>query len=78
MFHVMGFDSDLYATYLDSTTNVTYASAVMQTATGLKAGRVVNKMITTPNVVAWAKAWFSCASITGMLLENEDPSNNYW
>jgi len=79
MFHIMGFDSDLYASYLDSTTNNTYTNPVMQTATGLATGRVVNKMITTPNVVAWAKAWFNCASITGMLLENEGAdSNNYW
>lgn len=79
MIHIMGFDSDLYGTFLDSTTNNTYVAAVMQSATGLSAGRVVNKMITTPNVKAWAKDWFDCPGITGMLLENEAADgNNYW
>jgi hypothetical protein len=70
MIHIMGFDSALYTSYLDSTINNVYVSQVMQTATGLAAGRLATKMITTPKVVAWARSWFNCASINGMLLED--------
>lgn len=71
LIHIMGFDSSLYGTFLDSATNKAYATPISQTATGLNASRLTTKMITSPKVVAWAKAWFNCNSITGMLLENE-------
>jgi hypothetical protein len=70
LIHIMGFDSSLYNSFLDSTTGKVYTTAVLQTATGLSSGRSVTKMITTPKVVAWAQAWFSCGGITGMLVEN--------
>ena len=66
----MGFDSSLYSTFLDSTTNAPYSSAVLQTATNLHASRGLTKWITTPSVVAWARAWFGC-NVGGMLVENE-------
>lgn len=71
VFHIMGFDSALYSTYIDSNTQTTYATPVMQTATGMQATRSTTKWITTPNVLAWAKSWFGCSSIGGMPLENE-------
>jgi hypothetical protein len=67
----MGFDSSLYTSYLDASTQNVYASAVLQTATGLSAGRATTKWITTANVVAWAQNWFGCNSIGGMLVEDE-------
>jgi proprotein convertase subtilisin/kexin type 5 len=79
MIHIIGFDSALYTSYLDSTINNTYVSQIMQTATGLAAGRSVTQMITTPNVVTWARSWFNCPTINGMLLENEaSDGNSYW
>lgn len=71
VFHIMGFDSSLYSTYLDYTTQNVYATAVLQTATGMHSSRSTTKWITTPKVVAWAKSWFGCSSIAGMPVENE-------
>lgn len=69
--HILGFDSSLYTSYLDYSTQTVYASAVQQTATGLHTGRTATKMITTPNVLAWVKSWFGCSSVSGMLVENQ-------
>lgn len=75
--HILGFDSSLYATYLDSTTagNIggLYSSTIYQSVT-LDAGRTGgnNYILKTPKVTAWAKAFFACGSLTGMALENEE------
>jgi proprotein convertase subtilisin/kexin type 5 len=71
VFHIMGFDSSLYSTYIDASTQTTYISAVLQTATGMHSSRSTTKWITTPKVLAWAKDWFGCSSIGGMPVENE-------
>jgi hypothetical protein len=68
--HILGFDSSLYGTYLDYSTQTVYATAVLQTATGINSNRATSKMITTTNVLTWAKSFFNCNSITGMLVEN--------
>jgi hypothetical protein len=63
----MGFDSSLYSSYLNPSTNNVY-TAVTATATGLYANRPTTKLIITPNVVTQAKAYFGCNSLTGMQL----------
>ena len=54
VFHIMGFDSSRYSTYIDANIQNAYASAVLQTATWFHSSRAATKWITTPNVVARA------------------------
>ncbi len=71
--HILGFDSSLYSTYLDSITigNIggLYSGPIYQTVT-LDPGRTggSNYILTTPRVTAWAKAFYACNSLTGMAL----------
>lgn len=69
--HILGFDSTLYSTYLDPTTGNPYASAPEITGT-VNSNRPTTKFMTTPYVLAWAKAFFGCNTMTGMPLENQD------
>lgn len=69
--HILGFDSTLYSTYLDPNTGNTYASGPQTVAT-VHASRSSTNQISTPYVLAWAKNFFNCNSMTGMPLENED------
>jgi hypothetical protein len=69
--HILGFDSTLYSGYLDPTTGSPYASGVT-TAGTVNVGRPATTFMTTPYVLAWAKAFFGCPTLTGMPLENED------
>jgi hypothetical protein len=73
--HILGFDSTLYSTYLDST-NVTnignrYQGAIV-TSFNLHSNRTGgnNSILTTPYVTSWAQTFFNCTSIPGMALEN--------
>lgn len=64
--HILGFDSTLYSTFLDPTSGDVYTSGPMITGTGFHASRPQTSIITTPNVVTWAKNHFGCNSLTGM------------
>lgn len=70
MIHIMGFNSNLFSTYLNPATNNTYTYSVMQTATGLSSGRSTTMMIVTPFVKDWIRNWYDCGDLDGMLLEN--------
>lgn len=35
-------------------------------------------MLITPYVTAWARDFFGCPTLPGMLLENEDVGNSHW
>jgi hypothetical protein len=79
--HILGFDSNLYTTYLDpnSADGSEYTSYVSASAK-LHGSRPASILLTTPYVTAWAKDFFGCNSITGMQLENEDASTpgSHW
>ena len=74
MIHVLGFDATRYGTFLDPSTGNVYASTVAVIEAGVHADRTTvvgnTYKITTPHVVSWARDFFDCVSITGMLLEN--------
>jgi len=67
--HILGFDSTLYSTYLDPTTGNLYSSGP-QILGSVNANRPATSLMSTPYVLAWAKAFFGCSSMTGMPLEN--------
>lgn len=69
MMHILGFNSNLFGTYLDPTlsTGALYTSTY-SAAASLNPSRPASVLLTTPAVKAWAKAFFGCASITGMQL----------
>jgi hypothetical protein len=69
--HILGFDSTLYSTYLDPTTGSVYSYNV-KAAISVNSNRPTTYVITTPYVTAWAKAFFGCNSLPGMILENQD------
>lgn len=77
MLHILGMDSTLYSTWLDSDpTSGTYTSnytATTQSGSGfVSVLRPSSTFLITPNVKAWAQTFFACPSTPGMLLENED------
>ena len=65
--HILGFDSTLYATYLDPNTGFVYNYDV-KTTVSVHANRPATSVITTPFVKAWARAFFGCSSLPGMIL----------
>ncbi len=69
MMHILGFNSNLYATYIDPRTadGSTYTTYVSASAK-LHASRPNSILLTTPAVTEWAKSFFNCNSITGMQL----------
>lgn len=71
--HILGFDSSLYSTYLDSSTATVYNYNITPSVS-LNAGRTGgnNYLLKTPRVTAWAQQFFGCPGITGMALENEE------
>ena len=77
--HILGFDSSLYVTYLDSRSGANFGKVYNDptdgtgptTTTHTFANRTQqSSLLVTPNVLAWAKDFFDCLSITGMQLEN--------
>jgi hypothetical protein len=72
--HILGMDSTLYGTWLDSDpTSPTYTRNYTTTAisaTGyISASRPSNTMfLVTPNVKAWTQTFFNCPAAPGMLL----------
>jgi hypothetical protein len=69
MIHILGFDSNLYSTYLNPTTGGYYSSVVSAVTTNY-ASRPTTSMIVTPYVIVEAQAYFGCSSLAGMQLEN--------
>ena len=79
MIHVLGFDSTLYSTWLDSdTTSGTYSnvytSPTVTSSSAIHASRPATNLLVTPNVLQWSRDFFSCTGLEGMPLENEDGS----
>lgn len=68
MIHILGFDSSLYATYLNTDGN--YYGSLYSLLTPIPAGRPTTYVLTTPFVTAWAQKFFDCLTLPGMLLEN--------
>lgn len=67
--HILGFDSTMYTTYLDSGTANIYAYNITPQVTlhGSRTGGP-NYLLKTPKVTAWAQSFFACSNITGMAL----------
>jgi len=65
--HILGFDSTLYPTYLDPNTGSPYTTSP-KVAGSMNAKRPATNIMTTPYVLAWAKNFFGCSSLTGMPL----------
>lgn len=79
--HILGFDSSLYATFLDPDTGDVYNSGASPTILNLlhanRAGNTSgNYILQTPFVTAWAQDFFDCNTLTGMALENEEDHTN--
>lgn len=78
--HILGMDSTLYGSWLDSDpTSATYTNVYDPTTLTISASpyistyRPSNTMfLTTPNVKAWTRTFFNCSTAPGMLLENQD------
>jgi hypothetical protein len=71
--HILGFDSTLYATYLDVQTGSPYNYTIfISPSTDVNANRPATSFLATPNVKAWARSHFGCSTLVGMPLENED------
>jgi len=69
----MGFDSTLYSTYLDPTTGSPYTSGpLISNSSTINANRNATSIITTSNVLTWARNFFGCNNLTGMPVENQD------
>lgn len=67
--HILGFNFALYDTYLDpriAAGNV--YSSLITGPTNLHAKRPNSYLMEGPNVVAWAKDFFGCNTLTGMQL----------
>lgn len=77
--HILGMDSTLYSSWLDSdSTSATYGNVYSSTTTSasslIASQRPNSTFLTTPNVKAWTQTFFGCATAPGMLLENQDSS----
>ena len=67
--HILGFDSTLYSTYLDPNTGDVYAPGP-QIVGSVNSNRPATNFLSTPYVLAWARNFFNCSTLTGMPLEN--------
>jgi hypothetical protein len=69
--HILGFDSTLYSSYLDPNLGYPYTTAPQVfNSSAVNSQRPKTSLLTTPYVTAWAKNFFNCSSLPGMLLEN--------
>jgi hypothetical protein len=66
--HILGFNFALYDTYLDPRTAGTVYSSLITGPAKLHIKRPDSYLMTSPNIVAWAKYFFGCDTITGMQL----------
>ena len=79
--HILGFNSNMYSTYLDIDEGSGITHAAFQSGpAALNENRPTSYLLTTPKVTAWAQDFFSCYSITGMQLENQDAAQpgSHW
>jgi hypothetical protein len=73
--HILGMDSTRFNSWLvsDETSpsfgNV-YASTTVSGTGTISASRPSTNYLVTPSVTAWARAFFNCPTLTGMVLEN--------
>lgn len=80
MLHILGMDSTLYGTWLDSDSNSATYSNVYSSTTMSANGYIsslrpnTSLFLITPNVQAWTRSYFNCPTAPGMLLENQDSS----
>ena len=65
--HILGFDSTLYSSFLDPLTGAPYTAGPQIVGT-VNANRPATNFMNTPYVLAWAKAFFGCNTLTGMPL----------
>ena len=77
--HILGFDSTLFPQWLDSDSaspdfERNYAAPTVSTAGIVHSSRTNSLFLTTPSVRAWARTFFGCPTLVGMVLENEDGS----
>ena len=71
MTHALGFGSNYFSTYINTATNNVYTSTTDTVTNTRNSVSVTNTVLTTPNVLAWARTHYNCAGLTGMQLENE-------
>ena len=67
--HIIGFANNMYEKYVVPGT--TRARGLSEVTTSITAGGKTYNAIKLPEVLAWAKAYFNCQSLTGVPLENE-------
>ena len=77
--HILGFDSTRFSTWLvsvegDARFGNVYTSTTSSGAGTISASRPSTTYLTTPNVQTWARTFFNCPTLIGMVLENEDGS----
>ena len=65
--HILGFDSTLYSTYLNPVDGNTYGSGP-QIVGSVSSSRPATNFMNTPYVLAWARNFFNCPTLTGMPL----------
>ena len=70
--HILGFNSNLYETYLDPTNALgdVYSSFLSGPTLLHPLRPKPSYLLTTPNVKAWARNFFNCSDLAGMQLEN--------
>jgi proprotein convertase subtilisin/kexin type 5 len=69
--HVLGFGSSYFSTFINTGTNNVYASTTATVTNTRNSTSITNTVLTTPNVLAWARSHYNCATLTGMQLENQ-------
>lgn len=75
--HILGFDSTLYTTFLDSITGLPYNYTIKATnSTLVNALRPATSLLITPNVQTWARNYYNCSTLPGMPLENQDATGS--
>jgi hypothetical protein len=73
--HILGFDSSLFSTWLvsdEASADFGNFYANPRVTSPINGNRSTTYFLTTPAVTAWAKKFFNCSSLVGMVLENED------
>lgn len=66
--HILGFDSTLYYSFLDPLTGYPYSVPQLNASNTVNVKRNSTNLLATPNVLAWAKDFFGCSTLQGMLL----------
>ena len=75
IFHVMGFDQNNFSKFLDDDKNVRNSDSMISS---INDGDVTYTTVIMKNALDYAKEFYSCASLEGLRLENENlPSENF-